>query len=95
MTIERAREIMGRRLEGKTDAQVQAMLDRLAPLVRLCVEKAEEEFGLLEPLDSYNSISNTGSRVQQKVHCNNGFCGSSEPAESTQRPFLHSEGQTT
>lgn len=44
MEIEKARQILGKSFENRTDKDVQAMIDRLMPIVRLAVQEAEREF---------------------------------------------------
>jgi len=53
MEIEKARQILGKSFENRTDNDIQAMIDRLMPIVRLAVQEAEKEFKtvLRDPLE--------------------------------------------
>ena len=44
MEIEKARQILGKSFENRTDKDIQVMIDRLMPMVRLAVQEAENEF---------------------------------------------------
>ena len=46
MTIAKARKMLKTLAEGKTDHEVQEIIDRLKPLVDLAVKEAEQHFRL-------------------------------------------------
>ncbi|MFC1790167.1 hypothetical protein ACFLZP_01635 [Patescibacteria group bacterium] len=46
MTIKRARDILKTTVSGKSDREIQSIIDRLRPFVELAVQEAKYQFGL-------------------------------------------------
>ena len=85
MTIARARQLLGSKYQHKTDKEIQAVIDRLKPLVQACARQVIDKFDL----DKCEKLNHTDCRVQKSIGSFNGL-PVSEPdgSELSGRPLI-------